>query len=266
MNLHLKERKALITGGDSGIGFAAAKLLLNEGATVVITSLNQGKLESAAQQLTQYKGELHAFASDVTDHGSLKKLKSQVQDAAGDIDILVQAAGISGAQGAFHEIDDDGWIKTININLLGPVRLARTFLPSMLKNGWGRIIFTSSEDGQQPYPNEIPYSAAKAGLLALSKGLSKAYAKEGILVNSVSPAFIETPMTDTMMKDRAEKQDSTVEEAIESFLAEERPHIELERRGKAEEVANVIAFLCSERASFVNGANYRVDAGSVASI
>jgi NAD(P)-dependent dehydrogenase (short-subunit alcohol dehydrogenase family) len=266
MNLHLQRRKALITGGDSGIGFATAKLLLKEGAAVVITSPNQNILERAAQQLSPEKEQLHAFASDVTDLDSLKNLKSQVQNAIGDINILVQAAGITGAQGPFHEIDDSGWTKTIDVNLMGPVRIARTFLPSLLKGGWGRIIFIASEDAQQPYPNEIPYCAAKAGLLALSKGLSKAYAKKGILVNSVSPAFIATPMTDAMMKNRAEKRGMTMEEAIESFLAEERPHIELKRRGKAEEVANVIAFLCSERASFVNGANYRVDAGSVASI
>jgi NAD(P)-dependent dehydrogenase (short-subunit alcohol dehydrogenase family) len=266
MNLHLQGRKALVTGGDSGIGYATAKLLLKEGAAVVITSPDQDKLERAAQQLSSEGKQLHAFTADVTDIDSLESLKSQVQKATGDIDILVQAAGITGAQGPFHEIDDNGWFKTINVNLLGPVRLARIFLPPMINSGWGRIIFTASEDAQQPYPNETPYCAAKAGLLALSKGLSKAYARGGILINSVSPAFIATPMTDAMMKDRAEKRGTTIEEAIESFLAEERPHIALKRRGKAEEVANVIAFLCSERASFVNGANYRVDAGSVASI
>jgi NAD(P)-dependent dehydrogenase (short-subunit alcohol dehydrogenase family) len=266
MNLELQEHKALVTGGDSGIGYATAELLLKEGATVVITSHHQDNLDSATRQLPSKEGQLHAFASDVTDLDSLKNLKSQVQKALGDIDILVQAAGITGAQGAFHEIDDAGWNKTINVNLMGPVRTTRLFLPAMLNGGWGRIVFISSEDAQQPYPNELPYCAAKAGVLALSKGMSKAYAKEGVLVNTVSPAFIATPMTDAMMKNRAEKKDTTMEKAIESFLDEERPNIELKRRGKAEEVANVIAFLCSERASFVNGANYRVDAGSVASI
>lgn len=266
MDLNINGRKALITGGDSGIGLATAKLLLKEGATVVITSLDQDKLDRAAQQLPSKKEQLYAFKADVTDVESLESLKSQVQNAIGNIDILVQSAGITGAQGAFHEIDEDGWTKTIDLDLLGPVRLVRTFLPALRSDGWGRIVFLASEDAQQPYPNDIPYCAAKAGLLTLSKGLSKTYAEEGILVNSVSPAFIESPMTDAMMKGRAEKQGTTMNEAIESFLAEERPHIELKRRGKAEEVASVIAFLSSDRASFVNGANYRVDAGSVASI
>src|SRR5699024_5528519 len=196
MNLQLKGHKALVTGGDSGIGFATAKFLLQEGAAVVISALHQDKLEKAAQQLSSEGGQLHAIPADVTELDSLRKLKSNVQDTAGKIDILVQAAGITGAQGPFHKIDEAGWNKTIDVNLLGPVRLVRTFLPLLRKNDWGRIVLIASEDAQQPYPNEIPYSASKAGLLALSKGLSKTYAREGILVNSVSPAFIATPMTD----------------------------------------------------------------------
>ncbi|GGI35259.1 hypothetical protein GCM10010988_03030 [Cnuibacter physcomitrellae] len=103
-------------------------------------------------------------------------------------------------------------------------------------------------------------------MLALAKGLSRSYALEGLLVNAVSPAFIRTPMTDAMMQKRSEQLGVTVDEAVESFLEEERPYLELKRRGEPEEVANVIVFLCSDRASFVNGSNYRVDAGSVATI
>jgi NAD(P)-dependent dehydrogenase (short-subunit alcohol dehydrogenase family) len=103
-------------------------------------------------------------------------------------------------------------------------------------------------------------------VLSFAKGLSRTYAKEGLLVNTVSPAFIHTPMTDAMMKKRAEETGQTFDEAIASFLDDERPYMELQRRGEPEEVANVIAFLCSDLASFVNGSNYRVDSGSVATI
>lgn len=120
--------------------------------------------------------------------------------------------------------------------------------------------------GRQPYDDELPYCAAKAGVLALAKGLSRSYAREGLLVNCVSPAFIHTPMTDAMMTERADQRGTDVDEAVSSFLDEERPYLELKRRGEPEEVAAVIAFLCSDRASFVNGSNYRVDAGSVATI
>ena len=266
MDLGIKGRKALITGADSGIGWHTARLLLAEGVTVVATDLHQDKLDAAAGKLKAADGQLHAFAADITDLDSLANLASQVQAAVGDIDILVQSAGITGAQGLFHEIDDAGWTSTIETDLLGPVRLMKTFLPALRRGGWGRIVFLASEDAVQPYPDEIPYCAAKAGILALSKGLSKSYAREGLLVNAVSPAFIATPMTDVMMDKRAKQLGTSREDAIRSFLDEERPGIALKRRGDPDEVASVIAFLCSDRASFVNGSNYRVDAGSVISI
>jgi NAD(P)-dependent dehydrogenase (short-subunit alcohol dehydrogenase family) len=263
MDLGIRGRTALISGGDSGIGLATAKVLQEEGVTVVLTDLDQGALDAAVQELS---GEAYAFAADVTDPQSVGQLVEEVHGAIGDVDIIVNSAGVTGATGPFHEIDDAGWDETLEVNLMGAVRLTRAFLPGMRKNGWGRIVFIASEDAEQPYPDEIPYCAAKAGLLAVSKGMSKQYAREGILVNAVSPAFIATPMTDEMMEQRAEELGVSFDEAVASFLEEERPHIELRRRGEADEVAPVIALLCSERASFVLGSNWRVDGGSVASI
>ena len=266
MDLGITERTALVTGADSGIGWETARLLLEAGARVVISDLDQESLDAAAAKLDAPEGKLFAFAADVTDVSSIDNLKTQVLDAVGDIDIFVQSAGITGAQGLFHEIDDEGWTKTLEVDLMGPVRLTSAFLPSLRKGGWGRIVYLASEDAMQPYDDEIPYCSAKAGVLALMKGLSRSYAKEGLLVNAVSPAFIHTPMTDAMMEKRADKLDTSVDDAIESFLDEERPYMELKRRGEPVEVANVIAFLCSDLASFVNGSNYRVDSGSVATI
>ncbi|HEY0260833.1 MAG TPA: SDR family oxidoreductase [Lacisediminihabitans sp.] len=266
MDLGIAGRAALVSGADSGIGWETARLLLEEGATVVITDLDQDDLDRAADRLDAAEGRLFAFAADVTKVDSLASLRDRVMEAVGDIDILVQSSGITGAQGLFHEIDDEGWTHTIEVDLMGPVRLVSTFLPSLRRGGWGRIVLLASEDGVQPYADEIPYCSAKAGVLALMKGLSRSYAKEGLLVNCVSPAFIHTPMTDAMMQKRADQRGTDVDEAIESFLAEERPFMALGRRGEPAEVANVIAFLCSDRAGFVTGANYRVDSGSVASI
>lgn len=149
---------------------------------------------------------------------------------------------------------------------MATVRVCRAFIPVMQAEQWGRIVLVTSEDAIQPYTDEMPYCACKAAVLNFAKNLSKAYAQDGILVNSVSPAFIATPMTDAMMEQRAEKLDVNFDEAIASFLKEKRPHLELKRRGKPQEVAAVIAFLCSELSSFVVGANYRVDGGSVATI
>lgn len=256
----------MISGADSGIGWHTARLLLSEGVTVVITDLDQEKLDDAAQGLDAKPGQLHAFVADITSVESLARLHENVKNAIGEIDILVQSAGITGAQGSFHEISDDGWTNTILVDLIGPVRLVREFLPDLRSGGWGRLVLVASEDAVQPYDNELPYCAAKAGVLAFVKGLSQTYTREGLLVNAVSPAFINTPMTDAMMQKRADELGVSVDEAIESFLQEERPNMELRRRGNPDEVADVIGFLCSERASFVNGSNYRVDSGSVATI
>lgn len=266
MDLGIDGKRALVTGADSGIGWHTARVLLEEGATVVMTDLHADRLRDAADRLQADPDRLHAFPADVTDVASLAALHARVAESVGEIDILVQSAGVTGAQGLFHEIDDDGWVQTVTTDLLGPVRLIREFLPDLRSGGWGRIVLLASEDAVQPYDDELPYCASKAGILALSKGLSRSYAKEGLLVNAVSPAFIATPMTDAMMDSRAEERGTDRDEAIASFLEEERPYLELDRRGEPEEVAAVIAFLCSDLASFVNGSNYRVDGGSVATI
>ncbi len=266
MELGIEGRTALVTGGDSGIGWHTARRLLDEGVRVVISDLKQDELDQAAAKLDAPDDALFAFAADVTNLDSLAAFERKVSEAVGDIDILVQAAGVTGAQGLFHEIDDEGWTSTIETDLLGPVRLVRTFLPALRRGGWGRIVLIGSEDAVQPYDDELPYCAAKAGILALAKGLSRSYAREGLLVNAVSPAFIHTPMTDAMMEKRGRELGVGKDEAIESFLNEQRPYLELKRRGEPDEVASVITFLCSELASFVVGSNYRVDGGSVATV
>lgn len=266
MDLNIRGRTALVTGASSGIGFETARVLLNEGATVVMTGPDPDELKDAVDRLSAFKDSLFAYDADVTEASAVDRLAADVAAEVGDLDILVNNAGIHGAGGLFHEISQEGWDRTIDVDLMGPVRVTRAFLPGLRRGGWGRIVFVSSEDAVQPYEDELPYCAAKAGLLSLARGLSRTYASEGVLVNTVSPAFIATPMTDEMMSARAKEQNSTFDEAIASFLREERPFMELGRRGRAEEVAHVIAFLCSDAASFVNGSNYRVDSGSVATI
>ena len=266
MDLGITGKVALVFGGDSGIGWNTARILLAEGATVVVTDLDQSRLDTSADQLEAPHGKLHAFAADVRSADSLAALHDQVREAVGEIDVLVQSSGVTGAQGMFHEIDEQGWQDTLDVDLMGPVRITREFIGDLRNGGWGRIVYLVSEDASQPYDDELPYCAAKAGVLSFAKGLSRSYAHEGLLVNTVSPAFIHTPMTDAMMDKRAKQNGSSFDEAVESFLDEERPYMELKRRGEPEEVANVVAFLCSDLASFVNGSNYRVDSSSVATI
>ncbi|CAM3854414.1 SDR family NAD(P)-dependent oxidoreductase [Nocardioides zeicaulis] len=264
MDLGIDGRKALLTGGAGGIGRATAAALVAEGVEVVLTDTDRDALEGARASLPG-DARVHVVVADLSREGDLDALRRGVRDAVGEVDIVVHGAGVTGPTGAFHELSDDDFTSVLDTNLMSAVRVSHAFLAD-LRRGWGRMVFVSSEDAVQPYDDELPYCAAKAGLLSFAKGLSRTYAAEGLLVNSVSPAFISTPMTDAMMDQRAEEQGTSREEAIASFLEEERPFMELGRRGEPEEVAAVIAFLCSERASFVNGANYRVDAGSVGSL
>ena len=265
MDLGIKGKVALITGGDSGIGRETAKILAGEGVKIALLDKTTDDLKETAEEIGQI-GEVISVSADLTKLDEVHSARDQIVDRYGTVDIIVNAAGITGATGDFLEITDDEWMQAIQVDLMAAVRVARVFIPVMQKSKWGRIVFITSEDAVQPYVDEMPYCAAKAGLLNFTKNLSKQYAKDGILINSVSPAYIETPMTDAMMEKRADENDTSFDEAVKSFLKEERPHLVLERRGKPEEVAAVISFLCSDLASFVVGSNYRVDGGSVAGI
>ena len=267
MNLNISGKVALITGGDSGVGLATAKILAENGVKIILSDISEESLKKAADQL---KADLRdttilTFAADVSDNESVLKLASFAEEQCGGIDILINCAGARGAAGDFLTLTDEDWQETINVDLLGAVRVCRAFIPQLQKKGWGRVVMIASENAYQPYEEESPYNACKAGIINLSKCLSRSYSKDGLLFNCVSPAFIETPMTDAMMDDLAKERGTDRDEAIEWFLKNKRPNLAVGRRGKPEEVASVIAFLVSEHASFVNGVNYRVDGGAVES-
>lgn len=265
MDYGLSGQGAVVTGGDSGIGLETARQLLREGARVVLTDKDAGRLEAAAAALRPL-GHVEAVVADLTSPEDVEALRKAALAALGRVDILVCCAGITGAQGVFHEQTDAEWMEVLDVNLMSAVRSVRAFVPAMLEAKRGRIVLVASEDGVQPYPDELPYCASKAALLNLGKGLAKSYSAQGVLVNIVSPAFIATPMTDAMMEKRAAQRGTDFDEAVRSFLQEERPDLELGRRGEAQEVAAAILFLCSAGASFITGANLRVDGGSVASM
>ena len=265
MDLGIEGRVALITGGAGGMDTETAKILLEEGCTVVLTDLDEDEVSEAAEAMGD---RCFGVAADLTVQEDCAKVAAFVRDKAGSgPDILVSAAGVTGAKGhPLTEITDDDWMEVWQTNFMSAVRIMRETLPGMAERGWGRVVVVNSETAVQPYWEEAVYNCAKAALLNLIKGLSRNYAHDGVLVNGVAPAFIETPMTDGMMEKKSKEEGITFDEAIEEFLEEDRPYLELKRRGKPEEVAAVIALLCSERASFVNGANYRVDGGAVATM
>jgi 3-oxoacyl-[acyl-carrier protein] reductase len=265
MDLGIKGKVAVITGGDSGMGRETAKILASEGVKVALLDKTIENLEETAREVDTI-GEVMAVQADLRNLEAVNAAKRQILDHYGAVHILVNCAGITGATDPFLELSDDDWYETLEVDFMAAVRTCRAFIPCMQQAGWGRVVLMTSEDAMQPYIDEMPYCAAKAAVWNLAKNLSKAYAKDGVLVNSVSPAYIATPMTDKMMQKRAEERGISFDEAISTFLKEERPHLELQRRGKPEEVAAVISFLCSELSSFVVGANYRVDGGAVAGL
>ena len=259
MDLQIKDRVAIISGGSSGIGLETAKILADEGVRLVLTDLPKTDWSQADQSLPSYT----RIEADLTDQDDCQSVVDKAVADHGGCDILVHTAGITGDKGHPLEMTDKAWTDAWNIDFMSAVRMARAAVPVMRNAGWGRVVCITSENAVQPYDDEAVYNAAKASLACFVKNLSQVEGKHGVLVNSVAPAFIETPMTDGMMEKRAEKMDVDREEAVRSFLEQERPGITAKRRGKPEEVASVIALLCSERASFVNGSNYRVDCGSV---
>lgn len=259
-------KTAVVTGGDSGIGLATAKEMAKCNINIILTDKTQRELEKSGETVKKYTSggnAVQTIRADVRNNEDIKELAEKSKESFGNIDIVVHCAGVHGASGDFLDLSDSDWKEALDIDLMGAVRVCRAFLPQMLEKKWGRIVLVASENALQPYKEESPYNACKAGIINLTKCLSRAYSPKGIMINSVSPAFIATPMTDEMMKQKAEKKNCSKEEAIQEFLKEERPNIVKNRRGQPEEVAHLIRFLSSEEASFMTGSNHRVDGGSV---
>ncbi|UII28062.1 SDR family oxidoreductase [Fulvivirga maritima] len=266
MDLNLKEKVALVTGASKGIGKGVAEELAKEGCNLIICARDQADLSQAVSDLEKYNVDVLAVPTDLTDEQQIDKLIHKSQERFGQIDILVNNAGTIGDPLSFMELSTEQWREIFELNVFSAVTLIRKVVPMMQQNQWGRIINISSENGEQPDPDMAHYNVTKGALNNLTKTLSKVLGKDGILVNTVSPAFIKTPLVENMMKEQAEKQGITPEEAEQGFLKNKRPNIVLERAGEVAETAAVVVFLASDKASFITGANFRVDGGSVASV
>jgi NAD(P)-dependent dehydrogenase (short-subunit alcohol dehydrogenase family) len=269
MDLKLKGKVAIITGSSRGIGKEVAVELAKEGAKVVLNSRNASDIESVkteiANNFSVSEDDIIGIAADMRNDEDVKKMVGEAVQRFGTIDILVNNAGIFEAK-PFDEIPPDDYLRFYDINVVGSIRTTLAVLPHMLKKKWGRIIMMASENGPQPDPMMINYKLNKSALINLTSSLAKAYGSSGILVNAVSPAFISTPGVELMMKNGAEADGTPVDQYIKKFQEENRPNIKLGRMGTMKEVSALVAFLCSERASYISGANFRVDGGSVGSV
>jgi len=268
MDTQLNGRVALVTGASQGIGEAIGRALHAEGAKVALLARDKDKLVKVADDL----GEgAFAVSGDVTNIESLGSAIAAIESTLGPIDIVVNnAGGLRSSTGGlfrpFDEVPDADWLETWEFNVLSVVRVARALAPGMAERGWGRIINISSESGIQPEAVAIEYASAKGALNIVTKGLAKTYADRGVLVNVVSPAYVDTPILRDLLAQQEGAEGVSRDELAAHFLPIFRPTIGVGRPCKPEDVAAAVVFLASEKAGFITGTNVRVDGGSVMAI
>lgn len=219
-------RTAVVTGGASGLGAAAAKRLLADGIDVITVDLS----EKADRQV------------DISDDVAVQSLA----DELGAVDILVNCAGIVGPNMPLIDTSPDEWRRTFDVNVMGTVAMVRAFAPGMVERGWGRIVNVASMAGKDGNPNLAAYSATKGAVIALTKSVGKELAQTGVLVNVIAPAVIDTPMN------------AKTDPAVLQYITELIP---MKRVGRPDEVAELIAWLSSDKVSFSTGAVYDISGG-----
>ena len=253
MELGLKGKVAIVTGGTQGIGKATAELLAREGASVVIAARGKELLESVSVAIRTAGGKVAGVQADVGIKADCERVVAETLKAFGRIDILVNNAGTS-RTGEFASVTDETWQADFELKLFGAIRLARLAIPEMKKQGGGRIINITNIGAKQPRAKSMPTTVTRAAGLAFTKALSKEFAPDRILVNTVCIGLIRAGQHEA----KAKKAGISVEE-VYGGMAKDIP---LGRVGDAEEVANVIAFLASDAASYVTGTSINLDGGT----
>jgi len=253
MDLQLKGKKAIVTGGSAGIGLAVARLLAEEGVQVTIPGRSGKKL---SQAITTLRGSAHAVEIDLGTAEGARILISQVPDT----DILVNNLGIYESK-KFTDISDEDWLRYFEVNLLGGIRLARHYFPRMLERNWGRVIFVSSEAGAETHPDMIHYGVTKTGQVVVARGLAEMTKGTSVTVNSVLPGPTRSEANDVFIQNMASTPNATFEQAEKEFFQKFRPTSLLQRMADESEVASLVAYLASPLSAATNGAAIRCEGG-----
>jgi 3-oxoacyl-[acyl-carrier protein] reductase len=260
----LKGKVALITGASQGIGKAIALTLAEEGCNLAICARRKEALDSSAKEIRAKGVEVLAIQSDVTKPEDNKNFVSQAVKKFGRIDILVNNAGHGNASDPM-ELPEEVFRHHMDLMLFGPIQLCREVVPYMRKQGWGRIINISSIFGKQP-GNQLDYDSIKASLQMVTKDLSNHLAKDNILVNAVCPGPIRTPLWEGpgALAERLGQQLGMSAPEVMKWFAQQ--NIPLGHHGDPEDIANIVAFLASDKAKFITGQAINVDGGMVKSL
>jgi len=263
MKIDLSGKTALVTGSTAGIGFAIAEGLAKSGADVVINGRRQATVDKAADALREEAlgANITGVVSDVSTSDGCAALVKAVPA----VDILINNAGIFEPKD-FFEIPDADWMRFFETNVMSGVRLSRAYMPAMLKKGWGRIIFISSESGLNIPKEMIHYGMTKTAQLAVARGLAELTAGTGVTVNSVLPGPTRSEGVEDFLGAMAKSAGVPVDDMAAGFVKEHRPSSLLQRFASTEEVANMVVYAVSKEASATNGAALRVEGGVVRSI
>lgn len=260
MQIDLTGKTAIVTGSTQGIGLGIAKGLAAAGAEVVVNGRSEDSVSEALAALKDAAPGAQAtgFARDL---GTAEGCEDLVAAHPG-CDILVNNLGVFGTQD-FFEIPDAEWTRYFETNVMSGVRLSRAYLPAMEKNGWGRVVFLSSESGFNIPEAMIHYGFSKTAVMSVARGLAKRMAGTGVTVNSVLPGPTLTEGIGEMLRERMAESGRSLEEEAAAFAQEARPSTILRRAATVEEVANMVVYACSPQASATTGASLRVEGGIV---
>ncbi len=257
MRLGLENRVCLVTGSTAGIGLETARILADEGARVVVTGRDEGRVEQARAETNAALG----IACDFADPAAPGDVVARVTEELGPVAVLVNNVGVA-YQRSFEELTEEDWAAMWQLNVMSYVRTIRAAVPGMREAGGGAIVNVSSTAGKRPSTGMPDYSVTKAAVLSLSRLVADLYAGAGIRCNAVAPGPTASPAwlaPGGLADQAAERSGKTREEVLEG-VGKGRP---LGRLAEPEEIATVIAFLCSDRSSYVTGAAWSVDGGSV---